>query len=55
MEKYAVLTYRSYKDFKYKGWTHEHKDNGECIIFGILRKNGKRSKFQKVYRITDNG
>lgn len=51
-EKFGVLVFRNFRDFKHKSWTHEHNDRGETIIYGILKRNGHRCKYQKIYRLT---
>lgn len=48
--RFKVITYRSYKDFKFASWKLEMKSDGGYVIYGRLKHGGNLSKYQMVYR-----
>ena len=50
--KFKLRTYRSPNDFKFGSWKLEMTSDGGHVLYGILKKTKKLSKFQLIYRIS---
>lgn len=46
--KFKIVPFRNTNDFKFGCWSYVHYENGGGMIYGVLKKNNNRCKYQEI-------